>query len=1456
MRFCFRTICSVGALLYGAGGVFAAGNDVLGSNDKKVDAARREVVADKQQSFAEIGFGQNLDEYDFLSEDDYLCFLSGDNHQEDDSSKNEPSITIDGKRWSSADSSLKKLGAYKSIDMGDSYGKYKGISALLSLDLEKYADKSGAYFTRAVMDYIQEMIEQNPNYKFNPNEYGSSKLRSIMAEHMGTSYNAQVSIWELIAKENRIGINIVELNNNTTCELFVYEGYCGQQKTICFDQNSGRYRKLQNIYNNPNFSDDDTSSSEDEKGKKPKNSTFTNESYIPSDSEDEKGKKPKKSTFINESYKPSDSEDDTSSSEDEKSKKPKKSTFINESYIPSGSSSSDSEDDISEAEKDSRKLNKTTDSKSDSESDSDSSSADDTSSSGTDGSSSSSDTDDKDNRETKFYLNEYSDDHFAPKELFEGVVEKNIEKIQNIENLKDILNKWDKRNGQTLLTRAAEKNDISTIKWLVDNFKEYLDLDATNYKGDTALITAAWKDNIEIVKYLVEQGADFNKQGEYGNIPLMFAISHKNLDMAKFLLNQKNIKLDLQGQSGKTVVFRAVQINSIEIVNRLIEIGVDLNIENDEGYTPLMIAAEKGYTKIVRLLTNETVNDIQKITDFLCAWKNKLSLRDKQLARVNINYKNKLGDTALLKAIRNKRYIIASILLNRGAEIDSNSEDYQKALDESLSDVKMEPEKRFIFVRGMLLNVEKDCFKEPRDYLGMKLLKKAIEQKDSDTAWLLMKKGANFDGLQHNFSEHVSLLGPNTNSFAKLDLNPVYQGLSIIQQALNDKEKVNFKNDKGETAIWILFEKFKQPEIFNELIFKLSKNGADFNIVNENSETLLFQVLNYPRLVERLIKKGMDINHKNSEGKTPLMVAAEKGKIEAVKKLFEIAPMKADKQNNEDDEKTPEKDGRKILEVDEKDNEGNTALHLALRNNKEEVAIFLIQKGVRTDIKNDSGNAPIFYTTNIDIARLLADKGIDPNDGLKWGLDNSRTEKPKFFEFAMSMMDKGADYKSIKGYENRSYPYSLFWRAMENIEGMKYLDETLKNKLMTKEVIGDLKRKVEDELKANGGKDTPLTLTLKSILEDPNYTSENKPITEGNIKNLKPKLEDKSKTDKDGDTPLISVVRSIMLRNIPETKKKLVTDLVENGADVNMRNKKGDGPMTYAKELSGYLLAHGVDLDYKSRSGNWLNGMMTKTPRYDDDLVVKSMKSGFDYIDEHFSPEEAAEKKKNLINEQNKDGLNSVHRAIIKNYPKTLELLIANGADVDAPTDIKNTALHIAARYNHTKMAELLVNHGSDIQLKNEKEETPLIRTAQYDSKGVAQILLNTNKISQNEVNDAFLTAAEFGSTNIIELLLDTRNIPQEQKNDALQIAKNKRNDANGDDRFKFDDVIKILNRGVKESYDSSDSDSDSELNSSSSSTHNEPYIVKRNVSTSSRSVLDSDSELSGDEALISDCHL
>ena len=133
--------------------------------------------------------------------------------------------------------------------------------------------------------------------------------------------------------------------------------------------------------------------------------------------------------------------------------------------------------------------------------------------------------------------------------------------------------------------------------------------------------------------------------------------------------------------------------------------------------------------------------------------------------------------------------------------------------------------------------------------------------------------------------------------------------------------------------------------------------------------------------------------------------------------------------------------------------------------------------------------------------------------------------------------------------------------------------------------------------------------------------------------------------------------------------------------------------------------------------------------------------------------------------------------------------------------------------------------------------------------------MLNTNKISQNEVNDAFLTAAEFGSTNIIELLLDTRNIPQEQKNDALQIAKNKRNEANGDDRFKFDDVIKILNRGVKESYDSSDSDSDSELNSSSSSTHNEPYIVKRNVSTSSRS-LDSDSESSGDEALISDCHL
>jgi hypothetical protein len=53
------------------------------------------------------------------------------------------------------------------------------------------------------------------------------------------------------------------------------------------------------------------------------------------------------------------------------------------------------------------------------------------------------------------------------------------------------------------------------------------------------------------------------------------------------------------------VFFEAVRNGSYAEVQRMIEAGADVNAKDSHGYTALMLAAEKGYTEIVRLLVEE-----------------------------------------------------------------------------------------------------------------------------------------------------------------------------------------------------------------------------------------------------------------------------------------------------------------------------------------------------------------------------------------------------------------------------------------------------------------------------------------------------------------------------------------------------------------------------------------------------------------------------------------------------------------------------------------------------------------------------------------------------------------------------------------------------------------------------------------------------------------------------------
>ncbi|KAL5781880.1 hypothetical protein ACOSP7_006909 [Xanthoceras sorbifolium] len=176
-----------------------------------------------------------------------------------------------------------------------------------------------------------------------------------------------------------------------------------------------------------------------------------------------------------------------------------------------------------------------------------------------------------------------------------------------------------------------------------------------NHKGDTLLHFAARHGRGAIVEELIDQcKKPYNKDQERG------------VEASRLMLGKINEAKD-------TALHQAVRYNHVDVVDKLIEAEPDLPYDaNDSGETPLYLAAERGYPKIVKKILDRcespahrgpigrtalhaaVIRKDEEMTKDLLVKKENLTGKEDEEGRLPLHYAAYLGYTDILNLLLQK----------------------------------------------------------------------------------------------------------------------------------------------------------------------------------------------------------------------------------------------------------------------------------------------------------------------------------------------------------------------------------------------------------------------------------------------------------------------------------------------------------------------------------------------------------------------------------------------------------------------------------------------------------------------------------------------------------------------------------------------------------------------------------------------------------------------------------
>jgi uncharacterized protein len=152
--------------------------------------------------------------------------------------------------------------------------------------------------------------------------------------------------------------------------------------------------------------------------------------------------------------------------------------------------------------------------------------------------------------------------------------------------------------GNSLLMLAAREGQAKTVAALL-KYRPKVSL--RNGAGDSALMLAVLKGETPVVDLLLEAGAPVNNDGWN---PLIYAAFEGRLELVERLL-ARGADVNLLAPNKSNALMLAARNGHIDVVRRLLKTDVNLDQENDAGFTAESWAMANANTDIADLIRAE-----------------------------------------------------------------------------------------------------------------------------------------------------------------------------------------------------------------------------------------------------------------------------------------------------------------------------------------------------------------------------------------------------------------------------------------------------------------------------------------------------------------------------------------------------------------------------------------------------------------------------------------------------------------------------------------------------------------------------------------------------------------------------------------------------------------------------------------------------------------------------------